>query len=254
MMLAEPGHQKKNGVRPLSLSHRRRKGGRGQTPFFLLLLFLPALAQAQSCRVLDPELQQSYSGPCVNGLAEGFGSAAGTAEYRGEFKAGKKHGKGVKTWPNGDRYEGEFVDDYKEGRGVYVFGRGPWKGERYEGEFVKDRRHGYGMYRWQTGDVYSGPWANDIATGPPTPMMQARVKFLAEARAAVGKEGTKVCREVPIGIAERDWVRGTVAAVSGEKVGIRIDQAGRYPHVVAGVEARQGEVLWDSPDEWTPCL
>ncbi len=230
----------KNGVRPLSLG-------------LLLLLLAPAIAHTQSCAVVDPELHQSYSGPCVNGLAEGFGSAAGTAEYRGEFKAGKKHGKGVKTWPNGDRYEGEFVEDYKEGNGVYVFGRGPWQGERYEGQFVKDRRHDIGTYRWQTGDVYTGPWQNDIATGPPTPMMQARAKFTTEARAAVAKESTKVCRELAFGIAERDWIRGTVVAVSADKVGIRIDDTGHYPHVIGGVQIRKGEVLWDSPEPWTPC-
>jgi hypothetical protein len=212
-----------------------------------------ALAQP-ACRVLDPELQVSYAGRCVNGLAEGFGSAIGAAEYRGEFKAGRKHGKGVKTWPSGDRYEGEFVADMKHGVGVYVWGRGPWAGESYEGAFANDRRHGFGVYRWQTGDIYAGPWENDVAIGPPTPMMQARAKFEQEARSAVAKEGLKVCRELPIGIGARDWVQGTVVALSGERVGVRIDDAGSFPHVIAGVEARKGEVLWDLPSGWTPCL
>src|SRR6266446_3745071 len=111
-------------------------------PVFLLV----GSVQAQDCRVLDPELQASYAGPCVSGLAEGYGSAAGIAQYQGEFKAGRKHGQGVKTWPNGDRYEGEFVEDRKEGTGTYAFGRGPWLGERYEGRFLDDRRHGLGVY------------------------------------------------------------------------------------------------------------
>ena len=29
--------------------------------------------------------------------------------YEGEFTAGKKNGKGVKTWATGDVYEGEWV-------------------------------------------------------------------------------------------------------------------------------------------------
>jgi len=95
--------------------------------------------------VIDPELRGSYAGPCVNGLAEGQGVAAGTAEYRGEFKAGRKNGKGAKTWPSGDRYEGEFVEDRKEGVGAYTWGRGPWQGERYEGSFLNDRRQGFGV-------------------------------------------------------------------------------------------------------------
>jgi len=123
-------------------------------------------AQAQSCRVLDPELLRAYSGPCVNGFAEGEGVASGVAEYRGGFKDGRKHGRGVKTWPNGDRYEGGFTADQKEGYGVYQWGSGPWEGERYDGTFAADRRHGYGIYWWPSGDIYSGPWEADAPTGP----------------------------------------------------------------------------------------
>ena len=203
--------------------------------------------------MLDPELQASYAGPCASGLAEGSGSAAGIAQYQGEFKAGRKHGQGVKTWPNGDRYEGEFVEDRKEGTGTYAFGRGPWLGERYEGRFLDDRRHGSGVYRWASGDVYSGPWERDIAIGAPTPMMRARIKFEEEARAAVGKEGQKVCREVPVGIALRDWVRGVVVAVAPDNVAVRIDDPGQVPHILGSAEARPGDVVWDSPQAWTPC-
>src|SRR6266540_6958480 len=98
-----------------------------------LLLGVCAAARAQDCAVLDAELQGSYAGPCLNGLAEGAGEARGTAEYRGAFKAGRKHGKGVKSWPNGDRYEGEYAEDRMEGGGVYSWGAGRWAGERYEG-------------------------------------------------------------------------------------------------------------------------
>jgi hypothetical protein len=219
---------------------------------FVLLAFAGA-AHAQSCRVLDPELQGWHAGPCVGGLAQGFGHAGGTAGYTGEFRAGKKHGKGVKTWPNGDRYEGEFVEDFKEGQGAYTWGRGPWEGHRYEGAYRRDRRHGFGRYRWTTGDVYAGPWEDDIATGPPTPMMQAHATFLKEARAAVAKEGQKVCRAMAVGIAERDWVRGTVVAISPDQVGVRIDDPGRHAHVISNAEARRGQVVWDAATEWTPC-
>src|SRR5438067_5493981 len=109
-----------------------------------ILMLLAGLAHAQQCQVLDPELQGSYSGPCVNGLAEGKGVARGSAEYEGEFKAGRKHGRGVKSWPSGDRYEGEFANDEKQGHGTYTWGRGPWAGERYEGNYVDDKREGFG--------------------------------------------------------------------------------------------------------------
>src|SRR5688500_16617172 len=71
---------------------------RALTPIF----FRHAVHAQSPCRVLDPELQGSYRGPCVNGLAEGEGAASGAAEYRGSFRGGRKHGHGVKTWPNGD--------------------------------------------------------------------------------------------------------------------------------------------------------
>jgi hypothetical protein len=201
----------------------------------------------QQCRVLDPDLQGSYSGPCVNGLAQGNGVAEGAAKYEGEFKAGRKHGKGVKTWPNGDRYEGEFADDRKEGQGVYTWGRGPWQGERYEGGYVADKRDGHGVYRWPSGDVYRGPWKADAFTGEPTEMMRARGKHELESLAAVAQVGAKVCRELEVGIGGRDWLRGVVAEARDKEIGVRIVDPG------ASGQARAGEVRWEHAADWTLC-
>lgn len=228
------------------------------TPFFAVALALVALvplaAAAQSCKVLDPELQGSYAGPCREGLAEGAGHALGSAEYRGEFRAGMKHGKGVKTWPNGDRYEGEFAEDRREGLGKYTWSGGAWAGESYEGGYRNDQRHGEGTYRFATGDVYRGPWANDRIAGDATPMMSARHKFAEEAKKAVAVEGQKVCREMQAGIALGEWIRGTVVGISGDQVGIRVDDPGTHRHVIAGVELQKNDVVWDAPTEWIPCL
>jgi len=243
--------QLKTGDRP-RFPRKRGAGNRGLSPVFLLvalLLPLPALA----CKVVDPELQGSYAGPCVNGLAEGEGYATGTATYRGHFKAGMKDGQGVKTWPNGDRYEGGFVADRKQGEGSYTWGRGPWQGERYQGEFANDMRNGYGVYRYASGDVYEGQWKDDVPTGAPTPMMLAQRRFRAESRKAVAKVGQKVCRAMKVGIANREWVYGTVVGVDGGRVAVRIDQPGRYGEAIAGVELRKGKVIWDAPYGWTPC-
>jgi len=143
---------------------------------FAAVALFPLGASGQTaCRVLDPELAAIYQGGCKDGLAEGYGDAKGAAEYHGNFHAGRKHGKGVKTWPSGDRYEGEFVEDRKEGAGRYTWSpRGPSAGESYSGAYLNDRRHGYGVYEWPSGDRYAGPWAQDASTGPPTPMMIAR--------------------------------------------------------------------------------
>jgi MORN repeat len=226
------------------------KRNRTLTPvliFSVFALFLPLEGKTQTCKVLDPELQESYSGPCVNGLAEGDGRASGGAEYVGGFEAGRKHGFGVKTWPNGDRYEGEWAGDHREGYGSYQWGRGAWQGERYDGEYVADRRHGYGIYWWPSGDVYSGPWQADVPIGPGTEMMHARAKHDAELRAAVAKNGQKVCREMPVGIGGREWIRGVVVDIEGEHVGVRIDEPGKQGNFP------RGEVVWDLARSWTPC-
>jgi hypothetical protein len=212
------------------------------------LLMAVSSVEAQTCRVLDPELQGTYSGGCANGLAEGDGMARGSAEYQGGFRQGMKHGKGVKTWANGDRYEGEFIDDRRNGFGVYTWGRGPWQGERYEGGYSNDMRHGFGTYRRPSGDVYIGAWQNDVAIGAPTGMELARKKFAEEAKAAVAKEGTRVCREMAVGIGNWEWARGVVVAVKDDEVGVRIDEPGNYGHFT------KGQTAWDQPTAWVPCL
>ena len=208
---------------------------------------------AETCRVLDLELQGGYTGDCVNGLAEGRGTATGTAEYRGEFKAGRKHGRGVETWPNGDRYEGDFVEGRKEGKGKYTWGTGPAEGEIYEGEYLNDMRHGAGSYRWPSGDAYTGPWEKDYATGPPTMMMWQRARFEKEAKAAVAHEGRKVCRITRLGPKGYEWISGVVVAVRDDLVDIRIEDPGPRPFELGGVVMRQGTVVRDVPADWVPC-
>jgi hypothetical protein len=211
----------------------------------MLLLAQPALAQ--ECRVLDPQLQGSYRGPCVNGLAEGKGVASGAATYEGEFKAGVKQGRGVKTWPNGDRYEGEFADDRMHGEGGYTWGRGPWQGQRYEGSYVADKREGAGVYRWPDGDVYKGPWKADRFTAEPTRLMLARGRQELEARAAPAL-GDKVCKQVEIGTEQRDWVRGVVEATQATFIGVRIEDPGTVKQV------RAGDHRWEPATAWQPCF
>ena len=146
----------------------------------LLGMHGPAAAQfkQETCQVVDPELKEFYYGPCQDGFAHGEGQARGTASYRGEFKAGRKHGKGLKIWPNGDSYSGDFVEDRKHGRGTYSWGRGRNEGERYVGDYRDDRRDGQGTYRWPNGDVYEGPWAADRMTNENAPVLRARASAL----------------------------------------------------------------------------
>ena len=41
--------------------------------------------------------------------------------YTGDLHEGKKHGKGVCIWKNGNRYEGYFVNNKREGHGVFTW-------------------------------------------------------------------------------------------------------------------------------------
>ncbi len=135
---------------PWATRHTRCRSALHGALLALLLVGHGATAYAADghpCRVLDRELRGAYSGGCVDGLADGVGEAAGIARYQGEFKAGRKHGKGVKVWPTGDRYEGGFVDDRREGEGAYTWGAGtPWAGERHTGHYRQDKRQGSGVY------------------------------------------------------------------------------------------------------------
>lgn len=219
-------------------------------------VLFPLGAGAQTaCRVLDPELAGTYQGGCKDGLAEGDGEAKGTAEYRGGFHAGRKQGRGVKTWPSGDRYEGEFVADRKEGTGTFTWSaRGPSAGESYSGAWRNDLRHGYGVYEWPSGDRYAGEWADDAIAGMPTPMMIARARAKTETLIAVAKPGVKVCRALTVGIAVRDWIRGEVIAVDAARIEVRIDDPGRQPHVIDSRPLVKGMSFWSEAEAWRPCL
>ena len=73
------------------------------------------------------------------------------------------------------------------------------------------------------------------------------------ATAAVAKRGVKVCRPVAVGIGERDWLRGVVEEVSDRRIGVRIVDAGRFPHVLDGVAISVGDIFRDATILWTPC-
>ena len=48
------------------------------------------------------------------------------------WKDDKKHGKGIFTWPEGNKYEGEYLNDKRHGYGIYT-----WPdGKKYEGEYL----------------------------------------------------------------------------------------------------------------------
>lgn len=145
----------------------------------LLLTLLPVLAGAQAplkpgwavdprtgCKAWDespkPGWQMTWSGGCVNGLAEGSGTLQWTAggkmlsRYVGGYRAGKMNGQGVYSWVSGNRYEGEFANDNFNGHGVMIFANG----DRFEGLWKDDKANGQGTKTTADGKVYSGTWTN----------------------------------------------------------------------------------------------
>ena len=140
-------------------------------------------------RTLAASLERGSEHPIATAVVKGA-EARGIAIYRGEFRAGQKHGKGVKTWPStGDRYEGDFVEDRKEGVGTYTWGRRSTSpGEKYTGEWLRDQRHGNGVYEWPSGE------ARDVwLPGLPSRVLAANPEF-------------RMRRLAPAQVAEAVWL------------------------------------------------
>ncbi|KAJ1473738.1 hypothetical protein T484DRAFT_1636502, partial [Baffinella frigidus] len=62
---------------------------------------------------------------------------------------------------DGDVYAGEFRFGRREGKGTYTYA----KGESYMGDWLADRMHGRGVYKYSSGKVYDGMWEEDRPHG-----------------------------------------------------------------------------------------
>ena len=76
--------------------------------------------------------------------------------YTGDWHAGKRQGRGVMTYSNGDIYDGQWKKDYEDGQGTMKF----INGDLYEGHFSKGKLHGKGTYSYAAGDILKciGEW------------------------------------------------------------------------------------------------
>jgi hypothetical protein len=90
---------------------------------FLLMIFAihSSFSQEGNCKVLKPEIANSYSGDCKKGLANGKGIATGKDKYEGKFKNGLPNGDGLYQYATGEIYEGNFKDGLKNGNGKFTF-------------------------------------------------------------------------------------------------------------------------------------
>ena len=78
------------------------------------------------------------------------------SEYEGQWKMGKKHGKGSLLYKSGLRLEGTWKDDVQTGQGRLIFS-GNELDDVYAGDIANAMANGHGVRR--TGkNVYVGSW------------------------------------------------------------------------------------------------
>ena len=94
-------------------------------PFVLFVVcwfFLERKLPAQSeCKVLVPQIADTYEGKCKKGFAHGNGVARGKDTYEGSFKSGLPDGKGIYTWSTGEKHVGEWKEGKRDGPGTYYY-------------------------------------------------------------------------------------------------------------------------------------
>lgn len=118
------------------------------------------------------------------------------------------------------------------------------------------RSHGRPLYRLAAMLILTG-LAAACAMRTPAPNDDPRfARELADTAtvAAVAKRGARVCREMQVGIAEREWVRGVVEEARDRHVAVRIVTPGQFEHTIGGVKLARGALVRDDAAAWTPCL
>ncbi|OHS96369.1 hypothetical protein TRFO_10047 [Tritrichomonas foetus] len=100
-----------------------------------------------------------YVGEWKNGKKHGKGRffIGQNSYYEGEFKDGEINGVGDRYYPNGSHYHGDFVNGEFNGHGIYT---DTATNEVYTGEFLNNRRHGEGELKMGDGTIYKGFFFN----------------------------------------------------------------------------------------------
>lgn len=109
-------------------------------------------ARYSSPRSLPPSPVQPTRSSCLP--AAPLAQYASGDLYDGEWREGKKHGKGRFSFASGSTYEGEWRDDRRHGEGMLSYS----DGDRYQGGWREDKKHGTGVCTFSDGVVYNGGW------------------------------------------------------------------------------------------------
>jgi hypothetical protein len=113
--------------------------------------------------------------------------------YEGNWKDGKRNGKGKYMYPSLNWYEGDWLNNKREGKGTMNWIKinekycGEWKEDiqngfgthiwleergvsklmrnRYEGYWLNGMRHGTGVFFYANGSKYEGEWKSNLKDG-----------------------------------------------------------------------------------------
>jgi len=132
-----------------------------------------SIPDGAGCRVYStwslPKESVTWSGPCVDGFANGEGTLAWFASgqpaghYIGPVSHGRPDGIGTYTYANGDRFQGEFWQGHYDGPGTYTF----VDGATYVGDFVRGESTQSGTLRLPDGRQFK------------TDLLEGRAEFAA---------------------------------------------------------------------------
>lgn len=126
-------------------------------------LFTLSIAQAQSaCKVLDEDISANYTGGCINGFADGDGTASGKNEYTGQFKAGMKHGKGLYKYKSTNTSYVYAVEVVDINSGAKRFKLIELAGGQVEGDFINDKLNGIAIIKYASGSSFEGNYVNGV--------------------------------------------------------------------------------------------
>ena len=219
------------------------------------------LIDDQGCKHVNPvpapNETASWSGACVDGLAEGEGSRQWFIDgrlistYTGTLKAGEFSGHGHYARTNGLTFEGEFVAGKYDGPGVLT---SP-DGSRYEGGFAKGKFSGHGVLRKANGDVYDGSWSDGFPVSAGQMMLangdRFEGNFSAGAADALGSyqwaQGDRYDGEF---VAGKPWGKGTYQLANGSRYeGFFVDglPSGTGTATTASGDSYEGEFVRGVP-------
>ena len=109
----------------------------------------------------------TWTGRCVDGYAEGLGTATFTHDgqsqsFTGIFVHGViPDGHVITRWGQGWSYDGDTVDGRFNGAGILTTNTA----DRFEGVWTDGKMNGFGVLRRANGDRYAGDWKDDRPNG-----------------------------------------------------------------------------------------